>query len=138
MTNSDTRSLSSRSNPPQIANVASWFALLATGATLMLLAVLHVLSPEFSPSWRVVSEYALGHYGCILSLMFLSWGIGSWALAVAIWSQVHTNAGRVGLWFLIIAGIGEAMASIFDLTRQSGMASRGSLGLSGFPSQPCF
>lgn len=61
MTNSDTGSLSSRSNPPQIANAASWLALLASGATLLLLAALHGLNPEFSPSWRMVSEYALGH-----------------------------------------------------------------------------
>lgn len=133
MTSSDSRSLSSRSDPPQIANLASWLALLATGTTLMLLTALHVLSPEFSPSWRVVSEYALGHYGWILSLMFLSWGIGSWALAVAIWSQVHTNAGRVGLWFLIIAGIGEATASIFDITRPVGHGIAGFLGVIGFP-----
>jgi len=32
---------------------------------------LHVLSPEFSPSRRVISEYALGHYPWVLSLMFL-------------------------------------------------------------------
>ena len=46
--------------------------------TILLLVALHVLSPEFSPCWRVVSECAFGHYGWMLSLMFLSWGIGSW------------------------------------------------------------
>ena len=50
---------------------------IATGATISLLASLRVLSPEFSPSWRVVSEHAFGRYGCVLSLMFLSWGISS-------------------------------------------------------------
>jgi hypothetical protein len=39
----------------------------AAAATLVLLAALHVLSPEFYPSWRMVSEYALGNYGCVLS-----------------------------------------------------------------------
>jgi len=33
---------------------------IAAGAlTLVLLAALHILSPEFNPSWRMVSEYAL-------------------------------------------------------------------------------
>jgi hypothetical protein len=81
----------------------------------------------------MVSEYAFGHYGWVLSLMFLSWGISSWALAVAIWSQVSTKAGKVGLWFLIIAGIGEAMASVFDATHETGHGIAGLLGVVGFP-----
>jgi Protein of unknown function (DUF998) len=91
------------------------------------------LSPEFDPSWRMVSEYAFGHYGWALSLMFLSWGLSSWALAVAIWSQVKTTAGKVGLWFLVMAGIGEAMASVFDVTHDTGHAIAGLLGAGGFP-----
>ena len=87
----------------------------ASVATLVLLAVLHILNPEFDPSWRMVSEYANGGYGWVLSLMFVSWAVSSWALAFAIWSQVKTIAGKVGLGFLIAAGVGEAMASIFDI-----------------------
>jgi hypothetical protein len=128
-----TRSLASTRNPSQVAEGAGWLAILATGATLFLLVSLHVLSPEFSPSWRVISEYALGHYPWVLSLMFLSWGIGSWALVVAIWSQVHTKSGRVGLWFLIIAGVGEAMASVFDVKHPIGHGVAGLLGVIGFP-----
>ena len=101
-------------------------------AALLLLASLHVLSPEFDPSFRMVSEYALGHYGWVLSLMFLAWGMSSWALAVAIWSQVKTRAGKVGLWFLVIAGIGEAMASVFDITHDIGHSIAGVLGLEGW------
>lgn len=121
------------SNPSHIVEPAGWLAILATLATILLLAALHVLSPEFSPSWRVVSEYAFGHYAWVLSLMFVSWAIGSWALAVAIWSQVHTNAGRVGLWFLIIAGIGEALASAFDVRHEIGHGIAGLLGVIAFP-----
>lgn len=79
-----------------IMEPAAWVALLATGATVLLLAALHVLSPEFSPSWRVISEYALGHYGWVLSLMFLCWGIGSWALSAALRPQITTRAGEIG------------------------------------------
>jgi len=117
----------------QVGELAGWLAILATGATLLLVASLHVLSPEFSPSWRVISEYALGHYAWVLSLMFLCWGIGSWALAVAVWSEIHTNSGRLGLWFLIIAGVGEAMASIFDVKHPIGHGVAGLLGVIGFP-----
>jgi|SRR5579864_5519596 len=120
-------------NLSQGADWAGWLAILATGATIILLVALHVLSPEFSPSWRVISEYALGHYSWVLSLMFLSWGIGSWALVVAIWSQVQTNSGRVGLWLLLTAGVGEAMASVFDIQHPMGHGIAGLLGVIGFP-----
>jgi hypothetical protein len=133
MNNAATKSLVSMRNSSQVAELARGLAILATSATIFLLVILHVLSPEFSPAWRVVSEYAFGHYAWVLSLMFLSWGIGSWALVVAIGSQVHTRSGRVGLWFLIIAGVGEAMASVFDVKHPIGHGIAGLLGVIGFP-----
>ena len=121
------------SDTPKIEVIGALLAIVATLVTLLLLASLHVLSPEFNPSFRMVSEYALGHYGWVLSLMFLAWGMSSWALAVALWSQVKTKAGKVGLWFLVIAGIGEAMASVFDITHDPGHSIAGVLGVGGFP-----
>jgi hypothetical membrane protein len=105
---------------------AARLAIAAGAAVLLLLAGLHVLSPEFDPSWRMVSEYANGQYAWVLSLMFVAWAISSWALAAAIWSHVRTRAGRIGLVFLIAAGVGEAMASVFDVNQPlHGLASLG-------------
>jgi hypothetical protein len=47
--------------------------------------------------------------------MFVAWALSSWALAIAIWSQVNGIYGKIGLGFLIAAGVGEAMASVFDI-----------------------
>ncbi len=98
-----------------ISQVAGRISFMASIACLVFLAALHILSPEFNPSWRMVSEYANGQYGWVLSLMFVAWAISSWALAFAIWSDVGTCAGKIGLVFLIAAGVGEAMASVFDI-----------------------
>lgn len=117
----------------EIEVIGALLAIVTAAATLLLLAGLHILSPEFNPSWRMVSEYALGHYNWVLSLMFLAWGVSSWALALAIWSQVNTVAGKVGWWFLVIAGFGEAMASVFDITHDPGHSIAGVLGVGGFP-----
>ncbi len=104
----------------------------ASIAALLSLAILHVLSPEFAPSWRMVSEYANGNYGWVLSLMFIFWAISSWILAFAIWSEVKTTAGKVGLYFLIASGIGEAMAAVFDINHSlHGLASL--IGIGGLP-----
>lgn len=118
---------------PRIEVTGALLAIVAAAAALLLLVGLHVLSPEFDPSWRMVSEYALGHYGWVLSLMFLAWGISAWALAVALWSHVKTRAGKIGLWFLVIAGIGEVLASVFDITHDTGHSIAGVLGIGGFP-----
>jgi hypothetical protein len=90
---------------------AYYIAIVASVAALLFLAGLHILSPEFDPAWRMVSEYANGDYGSVLSAMFMAWAVSSWALAYALRSQVS----KVGLGFLIAAGVGEAMASFFDI-----------------------
>lgn len=69
--------------------------MLTTLMAILLLAALHLLSPEFSPSWRVISEYEFGQYAWVLSLMFLCSGFAPWTLAVAIWFEIHSRAGRV-------------------------------------------
>jgi hypothetical protein len=107
-------------------------SLAAAIATLLTLAVLHILSPEFAPAWRMVSEYANGNYSWVLSLMFIFWAISSWVLAFTLWSKVKTTAGKVGLYFLIAAGIGEAMAAVFDINHSlHGLASL--IGIGGLP-----
>ncbi len=121
------------SDVPKMEVIGARLSIATAAAALLLLVSLHVLSPEFDPSWRMVSEYALGHYGWVLSLMFLAWGISAWALAGALWSQVKTRAGKVGLWFLVIAGLGEALAAVFDITHDLGHGIAGVLGIGGFP-----
>jgi hypothetical protein len=112
-----------------LATLATAFAVGAIAA----LAALHVVSPEFDPSWRVVSEYALGDHGWLLSTMFLCWALASWALAGAIWPLVRTRAARVGVVFLIVSGFGEVLAAWFDV-RTPGM--HGLAALVGIPTVP--
>ncbi len=66
--------ISSTSNPPRLGEMAASLAILATGVAILLLATLHVLSPECSPSWRAIGEYAFGRYPSVLSLMFFVLG----------------------------------------------------------------
>jgi hypothetical protein len=110
----------------------TWISIAFAAFVLLLLAGLHALSPEFDPSWRVVSEYANGHYGWVLSLMFACWAISSWALAFSVSPYLRTRVGKIGLWFLIFAGAGEALASAFDINQPlHGLA--GLLGAGGLP-----
>jgi hypothetical protein len=79
-----------------------------------------------------VSEYANGRHGWLLSLMFGGWGLGSLALALALGPSVSGSLGRAGLAFLVLAGIGEMMAAMFDINhRLHGLAA-----MIGIPSLP--
>ena len=102
----------------QISSTSSLLAIGMSVAVLVLLVILHSLSPEFNPAWRMVSEYANGKYPMILSAMFFLWGAASWALAYTLWPHMQTTAGKIGLAFLILAGVGEAMAAIFDINHK--------------------
>ena len=82
-------------DPRKISVAAAAVALVAAAAALALLAALHVLSPEFSPAWRMVSEYADGRYPSVLSAMFVAYGLSSLALAFAIRSQLVSRSGRM-------------------------------------------
>ncbi|HMF71326.1 MAG TPA: DUF998 domain-containing protein [Flavitalea sp.] len=83
--------------------------------TLLSLLLLHFLSPEFEPSWRMVSEYALGNYNGVLLLMFISWALSSWALAFAVRPLLLTTGSKIGWIFLIISGIGMMMGGLFSI-----------------------
>jgi hypothetical membrane protein len=112
--------------------LAGRVALVATGIAFLSLTILHVLSPEFQPSWRMVSEYANGRHGWLLSMMFAAWGVGSLALASALGPYASGTLGRVGVAFLVLAGVGEIMAAVFDINhRLHGLAA-----MIGIPSLP--
>ena len=89
-----------------IEQIAAQLSFGAAATSLLLLAALHVVSPEFDPSWRMVSGYALGKYGWMLTLMFVSLALSCAALFVGIRSSVSTIAGKVGLACLLAAVVG--------------------------------
>ena len=115
-----------------ISQPASKISLAASVASLVFLAALHLVSPEFNPSSRMVSEYALGNYGWVLLLMFLTWALSCIALFFAIKSQVKTVGGKIGLGFLLLAAIGMTMGGVFDVNHDL----HGLAAMIGIPSLP--
>jgi hypothetical protein len=94
---------------------AAYVAIGATAISGAALLLLHVLSPEYAPSWRMVSEYANGHHGWLLTLVFMAWAISSVALALALWPLSTSTLGKVGLIALSLAAIGQVMGGLFDI-----------------------
>ena len=99
------------------SRIGSIAAIVCAGLAMLFLIALHVLSPEYSPAWRMVSEYANGRYPWLLSLMFVAYGLSALALAFAIRGQATTRASKAGLVLLLLAGLGAASAAVFDLNQ---------------------
>jgi hypothetical protein len=79
----------------------------------VLLLGLHLLEREFDPTWRFISEYALGNFGWMMRLAFLAQATSLASSGMAVFSQVRTVAGYIGLSGLGIAAIGFLIAAIF-------------------------
>ncbi|MEW5757308.1 MAG: DUF998 domain-containing protein [Pseudomonadota bacterium] len=104
------------SNPTPIV-LAKLSIVLAMAAVVWLL-LLHVVSPDFDPSWRMISEYAYGEFGWILTLFFLCWGISSWSAAASLYPLMNSNWGRAGIVLLGVSGLGEIMGGLFDVRHE--------------------
>jgi hypothetical protein len=95
---------------------AAKLSFVLTTVSLLAFIALHFLSPEFNPGWQMVSEYALGSYGWVLTFMFLSMGLSCLSLFWSIKGELKSLGGRVGLGLLLIACLGLVMAAVFDVS----------------------
>lgn len=95
------------------AATAAQVSFVAAAAFLLLLAALHALKPEIDPSWRFISEYAIGDFGWMMSFAFLSLALSHAALFTAVASQARGLTGRIGLALLLIGAAGLVLAGIF-------------------------
>ena len=80
---------------------------------LLLLVVLHIIKSELDPTWRMISEYALGKNGWIMVLAFLVWALSFISLFFAIRSYIQKRLGKLGLIALWISALGILIAAIF-------------------------
>jgi hypothetical protein len=76
---------------------------------LLVLGLLHVLSPEVNPVTRPVSEYALGDFGWLATIRTLAQGVGPIALAVALRRE------RVGALLLLVVGLLKLAMPLFPV-----------------------
>ncbi len=90
--------------------------ILATGAmSLLCLLLLHFLSPEYDPSWRMISEYALGKYKAFLTAFFVLSAVCTSMLPFLLWNETTGLWSKVGLVLVFLSGVGALMGGLFDL-----------------------
>src|ERR671912_3045418 len=96
-----------------VSRSAALLALAGAATFVVLLAALHFIKPGLDPSWHFISEYAIGRYGWMMVLAFLSLALSYISLFVAIRSQLQTIVGRIGLALLLVSALGLTIAAIF-------------------------
>lgn len=96
----------------------------------VVLAVLHLLEPEFNSDGHLISEYELGRYGWLMSLAFFSMAGASLALWFAIRDDLQTTSGRIGKWWLLLIALAYVGGGLFYPDE-----STGGLGLPADPAQ---
>lgn len=90
-------------------------SIICTAIFMALLFVLHFIKPEIDPSWRFISEYALGDHGWLMNAAFIALGISFSSLYVAIKTFVwQTIAGKVGAVLLLVSAAGLVLAGTFN------------------------
>ncbi|MEX3616989.1 DUF998 domain-containing protein [Paenibacillus glucanolyticus] len=88
-------------------------SIIAGGLFVLLLSSLHLLEPEFDPTWRFISEYALGDFGWMMHLAFGLLALAQISVAITIFPHIRTVTGYIGLVILGISAIGVIIAGIF-------------------------
>lgn len=86
--------------------------------SILSLLVLHYTSPEFKPSWRMVSEYALGKFKWLLTIFFFMWGASSIFLAIALLELISGLWAYCGIILLAISGIGAIFGGLYDVNHK--------------------
>jgi hypothetical protein len=117
-TMSSSKSLSNLVPPTQQAKQAARLAgTITVGAVMYIvlaLVVLHFLRPEYDPVARVISNYAVGPYGFLMTTAFLALAISTLSLAFGIYKGVVPAArSGGGLTLLVVAGLGALPVALF-------------------------
>ncbi len=88
-------------------------AITATALAVVLLISLHVLKPDYNPTWRFISEYEIGDYGWVMQLSFLGMAAASVLVGASLWQPAHGILGKIGVVLHGIVGLAFAGAALF-------------------------
>ncbi len=120
----------------ELSAVFAYVSLISIGMFLLLLVLLHFLKSDLSPTWHMVSEYAIGHYGWMMQLAFGFLALSCVGIATAGWQQAVNTGGKMGMVLLAIAAIGLTIAAFNNTdpvnTAKAEMSAHGKLHGLGF------
>ena len=82
--------------------------------SVLALLLLHVLRPDYAPAHHMISDYAVGRYGWVMTTFFLAMSCGCLMLLLGlVRSGPNLVAARIGTLLLGVASIGLVVSAIF-------------------------
>jgi hypothetical protein len=97
-------------------------SLVASALFVVLVLAAHVLNPEISPRWRMLSELSIGRLGWVMDVAFVVWAVSNLALAVALWRLAPAWVAAL-LMMVAIGPLGAAFATADPITTPPEQAS---------------
>jgi len=89
------------------------------------LLLLHILRPDYAPTKYMISDYANGRHGWVMTTCFLALSCGCLMLLLGLVRSGPTSvAARIGMVLLGIASIGMVVAAIFPTDPEGAPLSR--------------
>jgi len=98
-----------------LMRLAARLVLVFASAAIVSLAVLHFMQPALSPAASMISQYAIGPHGWLMNLSFASFAIGSLCLLGTLVGQPKSILQWIGLFCLMMAGVGLAFGALFNM-----------------------
>jgi hypothetical protein len=97
---------------------ASLAAIILAGLCFGAIMLLHIVRGEIDPLRRVMSEYANGSHGPIMTVVFYAFGLTSLALAVRL-LRAFERRGAARVISLLLAGAGLSLiaSGVFEVER---------------------
>jgi hypothetical protein len=90
-------------------------SLAASALFVVLVLAAHVLKPEISPRWRMLSELSIGRIGCVMDAAFVAWAVSNIALGVGLWRLAPAWLSTL-LIVVAVGPLGAAFATADPIT----------------------
>ena len=100
------------------ATGTSLAAIVLVGVAFVAVMALHLLRADLDPLKRVMSEYANGAHGVVMTVAFYAFGLAAVALGIRLRTALAPrDVARLVPWLLGAAGAGLLLSGVFEVGR---------------------
>ena len=100
--------------PDRTAAIGATMALGLFAYFSLVLVALHILRPDYTPVDHMISDYAVGHLGWLMTTAFVALGLGCLSLSLGLWRMGPRRiSATIGRLLLILACLGLMVTATF-------------------------